>query len=250
MIFLRSALFNVVFFLSTFVMTLYAALLRFVAPDRILPVVMAWARVELAAARVLCGIRFAVLGRENLPSGPALIASQHQSAFDTLVWFLLVNRCSYVVKRELARIPIFGSLMRPAGMILVDRSAGAAAVRGLVRDGRRAAAEGRQIVIFPEGTRAIPGQHLPIHPGFVALASGTGLPVIPVLTDSGRYWGRRAFRKRPGLIHIEILPPLPPGMPKAALIERLQKAYRSADVVDNSVGTLSAQLAKDRNAEA
>jgi 1-acyl-sn-glycerol-3-phosphate acyltransferase len=198
--------------------------------------VLTWGRLQVWAARVLCGIRFAVTGREHLPQGAALIASQHQSTFDTMIWLLLVPRCSYVLKRELARLPLFGGLVKPSGMIAVDRDAGGAAMRGLMRDGKRAAAEGRQIVIFPEGTRAAPGTVLPILPGVAALAASTGLPVIPVATDSGRLWGRRAFRKLPGVIRVAILPPLPPRMPRGALLERLDAIYRAGVSVDNSVG--------------
>jgi 1-acyl-sn-glycerol-3-phosphate acyltransferase len=236
MTFLRSALFNLFFFVTTFLLSLCGAGIRLVAPHRAYGVVLTWGRLQVWAARVLCGIRFAVTGREHLPQGAALIASQHQSTFDTMIWLLLVPRCSYVLKRELARLPLFGGLVKPSGMIAVDRDAGGAAMRGLMRDGKRAAAEGRQIVIFPEGTRAAPGTVLPILPGVAALAASTGLPVIPVATDSGRLWGRRAFRKLPGVIRVAILPPLPPRMPRGALLARLDAIYRAGVSVDNSVG--------------
>ncbi|HSU04865.1 MAG TPA: lysophospholipid acyltransferase family protein, partial [Acetobacteraceae bacterium] len=186
--------------------------------------------------RLLCGIRIAVSGREYLPrSGPALIASQHQSTFDTVVWLTLVPRCSYVVKRELERIPLFGNTLRPAGMIVVDRAAGPSALRHLIREAKRAAHEDRQIVIFPEGTRGQPGHPLPLQPGIAAMAARTGLAVIPVVTDSGFLWGRRAFRKRAGTIHIRLLEPIPPSIGRDSLMQRLDAAFRSP-VVDNSVG--------------
>ncbi len=237
MTFLRSALFNLFFFASTFLLSVYGAGVRLVAPHRAYHVVRTWGRLQVGAARVLCGIRFSVTGQEHLPPGAALIASQHQSTFDTVIWLLLVPRCSYVLKRELARIPLFGGLVKPSGMISVDRDAGGTAMRGLMRDGKRAAADGRQIVIFPEGTRAAPGSVLPILPGIAALAASTGLPVIPVATDSGRLWGRRAFRKLPGVIRIAILPPLPPRLPRTELLERLEAIYRAGVPVENSVGS-------------
>ena len=243
MTFLRSALFNLFFFVTTFLLSAYGAGIRLVAPDRAYGVVRAWGRLQVWAARVLCGIRFTATGQEHLPDGAALIASQHQSTFDTMVWLLLVPRCSYVLKQELARLPLFGGLVKPSGMISVDRDAGGAAMRGLMRDGKRAAAEGRQIVIFPEGTRAAPGSVLPILPGVAALAVSTGLPVVPVVTDSGRVWGRRAFRKLPGVIRIAILPPLPPRLPRAVLLERLDAIYRAGVPVDNSVGGAADPLA-------
>jgi 1-acyl-sn-glycerol-3-phosphate acyltransferase len=223
MIILRSALFNLVFFGATFVLTLYGTAVRLVARHRVLGVAKLWAWFVIGSLRVICGIRVEVSGRDTLPSGAALIASAHQSAFDTLIWLLLVPRCCYVMKQELVRIPLFGQLLLASGMIAIDRSRGGAALRGLMRDAEDAARAGRQIVIFPEGTRAEPGAVLPLQPGIAALAAQTGLPVIPVLTDSGRYWGRRAFRKQPGTIRIVIRPPLPAGLRRDELMRRLRE---------------------------
>ena len=239
MILLRSALFNLIFFALTFVLTLVGTVVRFVAPRRVLDFAAAWARMLLWAARVICGIDWQVHGEP--PTGAALIASHHESAFDTLVWMTLVPRPAYVMKQEMLRIPLFGALTRQAGMIAVDRTGGARAMRGLMRDAARAVAERRQIVIFPEGTRAEPGAVLPLQPGIAALAASTGLPVIPVVTDSGRCWGRRAFRKYPGVIHIVLLPPIPSGLRRQELLQRLEAALRTdvriaAGPVDKSVG--------------
>jgi 1-acyl-sn-glycerol-3-phosphate acyltransferase len=247
---LRSLLFNLFFFATTFALALYGAPLRRIAPTRAAGLVRFWARLELAGARTICGIRYAVSGLEHVPGGAALLASQHQSTFDTLVWFLLLPNCSYVAKRELTRIPLFGALMRPAGLIVVDRAGGGAALRALVRDARRVAAEGRQIVIFPEGSRAEPGRPLPVQPGIAALAAATRLPVIPVLTDSGRCWGRRAFRKRAGTITIRVLPPLPPDLPREALTERLENLYRGDPrTVDKIVDQPRPAFRSDRSLE-
>ncbi len=233
---LRSALFNLFFFASTFVLALWGVPLRCFAPDRIPGLVCCWAKLEIGAARWLCGIRFAVSGREHIRPGGALIASQHQSTFDTLVWFVLLPGCAYVAKRELTRIPLFGPLIRPAGLIVVDRGAGASALRGLLRDARRVLGEGRPVVIFPEGSRAEPGRPLPIQPGIVALAAASGQAVVPVLTDSGRFWGRRAFRKRSGTIRIEVRPPLAPNLSRDALTGALQELFEShSQPVENTV---------------
>jgi len=224
---LRSALFNLFFFLESAALALAGTVLRFAAPQRMMDISRLWARLTLGGARAICGIRLQVTGLEHVPDGAALLASQHQSAFDTLVWLLLLPRCCYVLKQELLRIPVFGPLIPFTGMIAVDRKGGASALRGLMRDGARAARERRQIVIFPEGTRAAPGTVLPLQPGVAALASSTGLAVLPVVTDSGLYWGRRAFRKRPGTIRIRVLPPLPPGLPRQELMRRLEAALRA-----------------------
>lgn len=208
---LRSTLFNVWFFALTAVLSITGTLLLPFVPGLPLRLAQFWARLVLRSLSPLCAITWEVRGLEHLPTaGPALLASRHESAFDTLVWLTILPRCSYVTKRELLRIPLFGRIIRTAGQIAVDRAGGAGAVRDLMRQTAAAAAAGRQIVVFPEGTRAAPGQVLPLQPGVAAIAAATGLPVIPVVTDSGRHWGRRAFRKYPGTIHITLLPPLPP----------------------------------------
>ncbi|HEY7579198.1 MAG TPA: lysophospholipid acyltransferase family protein [Acetobacteraceae bacterium] len=233
---LRSTLFNLYFFTMTFVLTLVLATpTRFLAPHRVLDVARLWARLLLSGVRLICGIRLSVTGLERVGAGPCVIASAHQSAFDTFVWLALLPRCCYVLKKELLRIPLFGPLLPLAGMIAVDRHGGASAMRHLLRDGDRAVREDRQIVIFPEGTRAAPGERLPLQPGVAALATRTRLPVIPVVTDSGRYWGRRAFQKRPGTINIRLLEPLSPEAGRDRLMSGLEQALRGG-AVENSVG--------------
>jgi 1-acyl-sn-glycerol-3-phosphate acyltransferase len=233
---LRSTLFNLYFFLLTFVLTLVLATpARFFAPHRVLDVARLWARLQLHGLRLICGIRLSVEGLERLGTGPALIASTHQSAFDTFVWLTLAPRCCYVLKQELVRIPLFGPLLPLAGMIAVDRSGGASAMRHLLREGDRAIREGRQIVIFPEGTRAGPGESLPLQPGVAALAVRSRLPVVPAVTDSGRCWGRRAFQKRPGTIRIRLLKSLSPEAGRDRFMHCLEQALRTRPV-ENSVG--------------
>ena len=229
MIFLRSALFNLYFFLLTFGLGLGGLGVRWFAPRRALAYAQFWARLVLGGLRRISGIYPVLIGGENLPpDGPVLIASQHQSAYDTLVWLTLLAHPAYVMKRELVKIPLFGPLTPLAGMILVDRAGGAAALRGLLAETRRAVAEGRQIVIFPEGTRTLPGERRALQPGVAAMAAAVALPVVPVATDSGRRWGKKAFLKRPGPIHLVICKPLPAGLPRAALLAGIQAAWDAA----------------------
>lgn len=254
MILLRSLAFNLWLYGATLVLSLRYGLCR---PDRAasLRAGHAWARAVIGGLRVFCGIDFVVTGTEYLPKGgAALIAPMHQSAFDTAVWVQLVPDFVYVLKRELTFIPLFGTMLGLAGMIAVNRRAGAAAIRELLRGADAAVAEGRQIVIFPEGTRVAPGKQVRLQPGVAALAARTGLPVIPVVTDSGHHWGRRAFLKRPGTIQIAVLPPLPAGLPRAELMSRLEAVYaegyaalRGNFPVDNSVGIVSENLAIQSN---
>jgi 1-acyl-sn-glycerol-3-phosphate acyltransferase len=229
MILLRSILFNAWFYGVTTVLVLSSLIPRAITGNRpaAWPIGLArtWARCVLAGLRVLCGTRWTVSGRANLPAdGPMLIASNHQSAFDTMVWLLLVPSSSYVIKRELLGVPLFGALCRLSGMIVVDRAAGADAIRALLRAADAAVAERRQIVIFPEGTRVAPGVRVPLQPGIAALAARTRLPVIPVATDSGHCWGRRAFRKLPGVIHVAIGTPIPASLARDELMRRLEQA--------------------------
>lgn len=229
MILVRSILFNAWFYGVTAALVLSGLVpraLRWGRPEEwSMALARTWARCVLAGLRVLCGTRWSVSGRANLPAdGPMLIASNHQSAFDTMVWLLLVPCPSYVVKRELLRVPLFGALCRLTGMIVVDRTAGADAIRALLRAAGKALAEGRQIIIFPEGTRVAPGARVPLQPGIAALAARTRLPVIPVATDSGRCWGRRAFRKLPGVIHVAIGAPIPADLDRQELMRRLERA--------------------------
>lgn len=234
MIWLRSLLFNIAFWGITLGMGL-PCLLLILAPRRwLIPPMRLYARVMVGLLRAVCGIRVRVEGREHLPTGPAIVAAKHQSAFDTFIWFALVPDAAYVLKRELLWLPVYGWYSWKTRQIAVDRKAGASALRHLVKAGKEAASEGRQIIIFPEGTRVAPGRRAPIQPGVAALAAATGLPVVPVATDSGLLWGRRAFRKRPGTITIAVRPPIPAGQPRAALVRQLESAIALAPEGDKS----------------
>jgi 1-acyl-sn-glycerol-3-phosphate acyltransferase len=241
-VFAASLIFNIAFYAVTAAWSIFGyTCLMTSHPDRLILFGRSWARVVIRMLRVICGIHVRITGLEHVPrDGPALIASVHQSAFDTAIWMLL-PRPSYVLKKELLKVPLFGALMRPSGMIVVDRRAGARAIRDLIRDGRRARDDGRQVVIFPEGTRAQPGATHVIQPGVAALASAMGVPVIPVATNSGEHWGRNSFLKIPGLIRIAVGPPLPANLPRAQLVQAIEIAWREleeklAEPVDNPVG--------------
>jgi 1-acyl-sn-glycerol-3-phosphate acyltransferase len=226
---LRSLLFNIVYFTTTFALALYGVIACH-SQERAFRLSRAWGRTSLFLARVLCGMRLEVSGLEHVPQeGPALIACGHESAFDTMVWLVLLPRTAYVMKQEVGRIPLFGALTLRAGMISVDREAGAAAIRALARAARSAAADGRQIA---------PGDIVALQPGIAAAAAGSRLPVIPARIDSGLLWGRRHFLKRAGTIHLRILPPLPAGLARPELMRQLTAALYG----DNSVGHESESL--------
>jgi 1-acyl-sn-glycerol-3-phosphate acyltransferase len=227
--FLRALFFNAWFFGLTTIMGVAALPVRAFARDRAYAYARTWIRLVLWGARVLCGIRIEVSGAEYLPlDHAALIASEHQSAFDTLVWLTLVPRASYVMKQELTRVPLFGPMLKPAGMIPVDRGGGAQALRALLQATSTARGAGRQIVIFPQGTRVAPGVDVTLQPGIAAVARHLGAPVIPVATDSGLCWGRRAFMKRRGTIHIALGAPIAAGTGRGALLGAIQAHWRDA----------------------
>lgn len=226
---LRSVLFNIAFWgMTTIAGVLALPLLA--GPRRwLIRPMRLYAQAVVGMLRLICGIHFRIVGLDRLPrSGAALIAARHESAFDTFIWFALLPDAAYVLKRELQRVPVWGWYAWKAKQISVDRSAGGSAMRHLLRSAKAALAEDRQVVIFPEGTRVAPGERLAFQPGIAALATSTGMPVIPVATDSGRCWGRRAFIKRPGTITITLLPPIPPGMKREALLARLESVIWAA----------------------
>jgi 1-acyl-sn-glycerol-3-phosphate acyltransferase len=153
---------------------------------------------------------------------------KHQSAWDTLAVPVIFRDPVIVIKRELGWIPIYGWFARKAGMIPIDRGGGAQALKRMLAAAERAASQGRPILIFPEGTRTAVGERRPYHPGVAALYRQLGLPLVPVALDSGLFWGRREFLKRPGRITVEILPPIPPGRDRRAVIGELEQAIEGA----------------------
>jgi 1-acyl-sn-glycerol-3-phosphate acyltransferase len=238
---LRSALFNLCFFGLTIGL---AVLCLPLLPWRgaVEAALRVWARAVLWLLGAVVGLRVRALGLEHLPEGAAILAAKHQSAFDTVFWLTLKPLPAYVLKRELLWIPLYGWFAARAGMIPVDRAGGGPALRRMLRAAQAALAAGRKIVIFPEGTRTAPGESRPWQPGVAALAS-TGAPVVPVATDSGRFWGRRAFVKRPGVLSVVVLPPLPAGLPRAEMLRQAQAAVEVESLrllagapVENPVG--------------
>lgn len=222
MIWLRSLIFNALFMTMTAFCCVLAMLLLPFHPGYMRRFIRLWAKSIIWLMRAICGIRVKVTGLQHLPPHAAIIASKHQSAFDTFVWLTLLEHPSYVLKRELLDLPLWGRVARHAGAVAVDRDGGGAALRGMVRDAKRVLEEGRPLVIFPEGTRSGPGERVPYQPGVAALVMSSGAPCFPVATDSGRHWGRRAFRKTPGVISIVILPALPGGLTRKPLMEALE----------------------------
>jgi len=224
----RSFLFNLSFFAWSTFMHVVCLPLLLLPRDWLWGATRLWLRGSLLLLGILCGLRHRELGIENLPQGAAIIAAKHQSAWETLFLSIRLNRPAFILKRELLLIPLFGWYLRKIGMIAVDRAGKAAALKQMVRDANARFAEGRQIVIFPEGTRVAPGDHKPYQPGIAALYGQLNVPVVPVALNSGLYWGRKAWAKKPGEILIEYLPAIPPGLDRKAFMAELERRLEPA----------------------
>lgn len=228
MFFFRSVLFNVFF------MVLHAALV--VGMVALLPfprrwmqaTVRLWTDVLRVGLKLIVGLDLEVRGRDNLPQGACVIASKHQSALDTFVFYLLLNDPNYVMKKELMRIPVWGWHARKCGAISIDRDGGAGALKQMLRDTEDRMAQARQVILFPEGTRTAPGTRHPYNPGIAAVYTRIKAPVVPVALNSGLFWGRRSFNKKPGVITIEFLPPMPPGLDRAQFMSELENRIETA----------------------
>ncbi len=225
---IRSIIFAVLFYgVTTTMAVLYLPLI--VLPRTVfLAFALFWVKLTLFATRHILGIHFQLHGLENRPEGAAIYASKHQSAWDVFIFNLIVHDCAYVLKRELHRIPLWGWYVWRVGSVGIDRSGGARALKGMVTDATRLLEQGRSIVVFPQGTRTPIGESLPYLPGVAALYKGTGFPVIPVALNSGLFWPRRTFQKSPGVITIEFLPPIAPGLNRRAFLKELENQIETA----------------------
>ena len=224
MTFLRSALFMTWFLILTLVMAI--VFLPFLAMPRKATVRMArgWARATLWGLRVFAGIEERRLG--VVPRGGVLVASKHMSMWDTLALYLALDDPGIVLKRELLRIPFYGWYLGKAAAIPIDRGAGADALRRMTHAAEQVLAEGRPILIFPEGTRKKPGAPPDYKPGVAGLYGQLGVPCVPVALDSGRYW--QGFTKHPGTISLEFLDAIPPGLKRREFMPLLEQRIEDA----------------------
>lgn len=228
MIILRSLLFQTLFYAWT-------ALCAFLgAPFMLTPALWMmrfgteWSRATLWLLRITVGLTHELRGREHLPTGPVLIAMKHQSAWDTFAAPILFPLAAMVIKRELGYVPFYGWYALKAGMIPIDRKGGAKALTTMVAACKDRLARHRSIMIFPEGTRSAVGAKVRYQPGVAALYSALDVPLVPVAVNSGLFWGRRAFTKRPGTIIVEILPTIAPGGQRRAVLAELETRIEQA----------------------
>jgi len=224
---LRSILYALIFYPATalFVLAGLAASLFGMAATRAL--VRSWAEFHHQLAANLLGVQSEVIGQ--IPPGAVLIAVKHQSMYETLEMVRIADTPVIVIKRELSDIPFFGWLTRRYGVIPVDREAGPKALRSMLSHGRAAVADGRAIIIYPEGTRVAPGEQPPLRPGFAGLYRALALPVVPVAVDSGRLWPK-ALLKRSGTVRFLIGETIPPGLKREEIEARVHAAINALEL--------------------
>jgi 1-acyl-sn-glycerol-3-phosphate acyltransferase len=225
---LRSLAFAFFFYLSTAIFVVGGSFLLFGPRSWAMAGLKTHAIVSLWLLRWIVGTRVEVRGREKLPAAPYLVASKHQSAWDTFALIPIFADPAMVMKWELTLIPFYGWFSRKFEHVFVKRDRGPAALRNLIADAKDRAAAGREIVIFPEGTRKAPGSAPDYKSGAVAVYEGLGLPCVPVALNSGLYWPRRKLMRYPGTIVVDILDPLPAGLPRAEFRAELQRRIEVA----------------------
>jgi 1-acyl-sn-glycerol-3-phosphate acyltransferase len=225
---IRSLVYLAVFYINTAAFLIFGSWL-FLAPR-------SWAMEGLRLhglasmwlLKVICALGCEVRGREKLPAGACLIAAKHQSAWDTFGLIPIFRDPAMVMKAELGAIPLYGWFSHKFAHIFIRRDKGPTALKQLIRDARQRAKAGREIVIFPEGTRRPPGAQPAYKPGFLALYEGLSLPCVPVALNSGLFWPRRSILRYPGTIVVEILDPIPPGLERAQARRLIEERIEAA----------------------
>ena len=224
----RSILFNAAFYLTLAIYLIIALPTLLLSRRALFVLVNSWARTNLRLLKITCGISVEWRGREKIPHGPLIVAAKHQSLWETFALIPLFADPTFIVKRELMWIPLFGWYVWKADMIPIDRRRGAQAIVRMTQRARFEAARGRQIIIFPEGTRRAAGAPPAYKQGVSRLYAATGAPCLPIALNSGLVWPRRSFRRYPGVVRVEILEPIPPGLDPGQFFDRLRNDIETA----------------------
>ena len=228
MIQFRSLVFQVLFLTWTAFVSIFGSPWLLGEKHKRVRTATTWCRGTMWLLDKIVGLSYEVVGRENCPTTPAIYAFKHQSAWETIAVCNLFSNFCIVLKKELMKIPMFGLHLSRMGFIGIDRSAGASALKMLVREARVAHAEGRDIIVFPEGTRTPPGTRQPYQAGIAAMYRDLGVQVVPVALNSGVFWGRRSLFKRPGRITVQFLPPIAPGLRRQEFMAALENSIETA----------------------
>jgi 1-acyl-sn-glycerol-3-phosphate acyltransferase len=197
----------------------------------VIAVAKSWGRTNLWLLRVVAGIKVDFQGLEKIPPGALIVASKHQSFWETFALLPLFEDPTFILKRELMWIPVFGWFAWKGQMIPVDRGAGGAGLAAMTQRARVELERGRQIIIFPEGTRRAPGAEPGYKFGVAHLYGESGVPCLPIALNSGLFWPRRSFRRFPGTVRVRILDPIPPGLDKQSFAAKLREEIETASAV-------------------
>lgn len=222
----RSALYFLIFYPATVFYCLASLVAASIGERQIRTLVRGWAGFHHQLVTHLLGIRYETEG--TMPPGPVLVAVKHQAMVETIEVLRLVDTPVVVMKQQYVKTPLLGAVMRRFGVIGVDREAGASALREMLARGKKALADGRPVVIFPEGTRVPIGETPPLRAGFAGLYRALGLPVVPVALDSGRVWPKGLI-KRPGVIRLRIGETIPAGLKRGEIEERVHRAINALE---------------------
>ena len=233
MVWFRSAIFNLSFLLVTVALLVVGLPTLFGNRHWVFKLARIWSQISLWLLDRICGLKVEFRGVENIPAGAFMIAAKHQSTLETLALVQHVSDFSFILKRELTMIPLFGWYLKRAEMIAIDRTNGRAALEQAVERSRALLAQDRAIVIFPEGTRTVVGAEPKYKPGVAFIYASTRARCLPVALNTGLFWPRRSFRKFPGRIVIEFLPVIEPGMARGPFLTLLEERIEIA--TDNLV---------------
>jgi 1-acyl-sn-glycerol-3-phosphate acyltransferase len=226
----RSLLFNALFYVNLLGHMIVALPTLALPYPALRPFIRSYARTSLWLLRAVCGTKVSWRGTANIPPGSCIVACKHQSAWETFALYAVLDDPIYVLKRELMWIPLFGWYMWKAGLIPIDRGAGMAALSRMTARAQRAitGSRPRQLVIFPEGTRRMPGAQPSYKPGIVHLYARAGVPCVPAALNSGLFWPRRSLIRLPGTIVVEFLPAIAPGFERPRFLAHLQDTIETA----------------------
>jgi 1-acyl-sn-glycerol-3-phosphate acyltransferase len=241
---IRSVVFNTLFYLNLFVYLLVAMPTLLLPYRYVLVVAKRWAKSNLWLLRVVCGVKADFRGMEKIPRGGFILASKHQSIWETFALLPCVDDPTFILKRELMWIPMFGWCLWKARMIPVNRGARGPALAAMTEQAKREVQNGRQIIIFPEGTRRPAGAEPQYKFGVAHLYAEGGVPCVPVALNSGLFWPRRSFRRFPGTVVVQVCDPIPPGLEKSDFFARLQQAIEpvSAELLEEGKRELGPYL--------
>lgn len=219
---IRSLIFNFFYiFWTLFISIIFLPIVFFPTAIIILVVGKIWARGLYFFLRIFCNLKFELKGKNNIPNHPAIFASKHQSALETFMFHLVINKPVFVLKKELLNIPFFGYYLKKMGMIAIDREGGIKSLKILLKQIQEKIDNGYSIIIFPEGTRTSPNEEVEYNAGIAAIYNLKAAEIIPVALNTGKFWPRNSFNKYPGTFSIDFLNPIPQNLNRNDFMEEL-----------------------------